>query len=165
MVADHGQIFVFGATFDDGDALDTAEEVADPYTAALHDAIDSGRFVGTCGALTTIVTPGQFNSASPMLVEVWASRPPDDSAAWDHEVEVDLDAAEGRLTFEYVGGVGDSVHIPAARYRARVSGRGFGALGTAGANGRDNYRLRLFPRRRSASPRLRKSWPGRDAYH
>lgn len=158
MVADYGQFHIFGTNVD-------GDDIPDVYTTAMRDAIDSRRFVGTCGALVTVLTPGQYNFHTPVHLEVWPRQPPDDSAGWDHEVDVDLDATEGLLVFDHVGGAGDVVvDVPPIRYRARISGRGFDALGTAGANGDDSYRIRLFPRRRSTPPRLRKAWAGWAAY-
>lgn len=57
-----------------------------------------------------------------------------------------------------------SADVPAGRYRARISGRGFTEVGHAGAEGDDSYRMRLWPRSRREDPALRKRWPGWDKY-
>jgi hypothetical protein len=153
--ADYGQIYIYSPEVLREDVEGNA------YLAALDDATGSRRFVGVAGGLVDLLTPGQWNWETPMRLEVWTAEPDEDSDDWDHEVDVDLDVPDGQLVFEASGG-GPTVatDIPAARYRARVSGRGFSELGHAGAEGDDAYRLRLWPRDADGSPVLRKSWPG-----
>jgi hypothetical protein len=159
VAADHGQIYVYSpvaAADDDSD---------NPYLAALDDAVESGRFVGTRPGLIDVMTPGQWNFQTPMRLEVWSAEPPDDSQDWDHEVDVDLDVPDGHLIFEASGG-GPAIpaSIPPGSYRVRVSGHGFTDLGAAGAEGGDHYRLRMWPHDRQDTPMLRKRWHGWDAY-
>jgi hypothetical protein len=58
---------------------------------ALADGIKSRRFVGTSRGLIDLMTPGQYNFKTPMLVEVRQHEPGDDRQGWDHEVDLDLD--------------------------------------------------------------------------
>jgi hypothetical protein len=97
VAADHGQIYIYSAALPPPDA-------GNPYLYALADAVDSGRFVGTCRALIDLMTPGQWNWHTPVRVEVWAGEPPADTDGWDHEADVDLDVPDGRLFLEASGG-------------------------------------------------------------
>jgi hypothetical protein len=134
---------------------------ASAYMDALADATESRRFVGSAGGLIDLLTPGQYNLRTPMLVEVWELEPGDSRDEWDHEVDIDIDAPSGTLVFEAAGGSGSTTtEIMPGMYRARVSGRGFTVTGYAGADGQDSYRLQLWPRRDAAPPALRRSWPG-----
>jgi len=158
VTADYGQIYIFSVAGEDEDER--------PQTPALRDATQSGRFVGVQPGFIDLLTPGQCNWHTPMRLEVWSAEPPDDRAGWDHEVDADFDVPDGRVNFMPSGGgtIDVSADIPAGRYRARISGRGFTALGNAGANGDDSYRLRLWPSDRPLDPALRKRWPGWDNY-
>ena len=155
--ADHGQIYIYSPE-GTRDGFGDSENV---YLDALDDATQSRRFVGVAGGLVDLMTPGQWNWRTPMRVEVWSLEPPATSEEWDHEVDVDLDIPDGTLIFEASGGGGQvQTEVPAGSYRARVSGRGFTAIGFAGAEGDDAYRLRLWPRSTDSDPELRRSWPG-----
>lgn len=159
--ADHGQIYIYSPSVAQ-EEFDASENV---FLDALEDATASRRFVGVAAGLVDLMTPGQWNWQTPMRIEVWALEPPTTPPDWDHEVDVDLDVPDGKLVFEASGGGGQVVtDVPAGRYRARVSGRGFTALGRAGAEGEDEYRLRLWPRVINSAPELRRSWPGWIGY-
>ena len=159
VVADYGQIYIYDP------AIGEQAQADNVYTDALADAIGSRRFVGTAEGLIDLLTPGQYNFRTPMLVEVWRHEPEDDRDGWDHEVDLDLDIPSGVLVFAASGGgASTTADVPSGRYRARVSGRGFTAIGHAGANGQDSYRLRLWPRTDTSPAVLRKRWPGWDGY-
>jgi len=164
VAADHGQIYVSSSAQADDD--DDSDEYADEPTAlaALYDAWDSDRFVGVRTGFIDVLTPGQYNSSTPMRLEVWSAEPADDRDGWDHEVDADFDIPDGRIFFEASGGSRATTlaEIPPGSYRVRVSGRGFTETGLAGANGDDSYRLRLWPRGDLAPAVLRKRWPGWD---
>jgi hypothetical protein len=159
--ADYGQIYIeTSANEDDGWPDD------DPYTGALDDALDSGRFVGVRLGLIDLMTPGQWNWNTPVRIEIWSGEPSEDLHAWDHEVDADLDVPDGWISFAASGGgTPQRTDIPPGTYRVRISGRGFTALGRAGAEGDDSYRLRLWLTDHAADPQLRKRWPGWDNYH
>lgn len=159
--ADHGQIYIYSPT-----VIQEAWDLSDNlYLDALADGTDSERFVGVAGGIIDLMTPGQWNWETPMLIEVWEAEPPATDGDWDHEVDVDLDIPDGTLVFEASGGTGEvTTEVPAGRYRARVSGRGFTTLGAGGAEGDDSYRLRLWPRSTDGEPELRRSWPGWAGY-
>ncbi|MCP2259318.1 hypothetical protein LX15_003019 [Streptoalloteichus tenebrarius] len=128
---------------------------------ALDDARRSGRWVGVDAGLVDLVVPFRKSFGAPMRVEVWADEPPSDDG-WDHVVDVDLDVRDGLLVFEPSGGFTPTRcegRVSSGCYRARVSGRGYSAA-AQGAEGMDSYRIRLWPRVRTASPVLRGSWPG-----
>jgi hypothetical protein len=157
--ADFGQIYIYS----------TLEGEAGDELVALDDAIESGRFVGVRPGFTgfiDLLTPGQWNFHTPLRLEVWSAEPPDDRGDWDHEVDADFDVPDGQMSFMQSGvGTPDCVvDIPAGTYRVRVSGRGYTALGHAGADGDDSYRLRLWPRDQDKTPILRKRWQGWDRY-
>jgi TonB family protein len=171
VVADYGQIYIYDSARLDSERrrqffADRERDVyGDALQEALADGIKSRRFVGTSRGLIDLMTPGQYNFKTPMLVEVRQHEPGDDRQEWDHEVDLDLDIPSGVLLFEGSGGSGiQRIKVPPGRYRTRVSGRGFVALGFAGANGNDSYRLRLWPRQEDTEPVLRKSWPGWAGY-
>jgi TonB family protein len=171
VVADYGQIYIYDSARLDNERRRQffADRERDVYGDALQDALADGvksrRFVGTSRGLIDLMTPGQYNFKTPMLVEVRQHEPGDDRQEWDHEVDLDLDIPSGVLLFEGSGGSGiQRIKVPPGRYRARVSGRGFVALGFAGANGNDSYRLRLWPRQEDTEPVLRKSWLGWAGY-
>ena len=168
VAADHGQIYLYSVVllvFDEEDDDDDDDDDDNPYLDALDDAVDSGRFVGACRGLIDLMTPGQWNSDTPMRVEVWATEPAGDTDDWLHEVDVDLDVPDGRLVFEASGGGAQiPLEIPANRYRVRVSGAGYTERGAAGADGDDYYRLRMWPRTTDTEPELRKYWSGWDGF-
>jgi TonB family protein len=171
VVADYGQIYIYDSARLDSERRRQffADRERDVYGDALQDALADGiksrRFVGASRGLIDLMTPGQYNFKTPMLVEVRQHEPGDDRQEWDHEVDLDLDIPSGVLLFEGSGGSGiQRIKVPPGRYRARVSGRGFVALGFAGANGNDSYRLRLWPRQEDTEPVLHKSWPGWTGY-
>lgn len=155
VTADYGQILIFSLAGEDEDER--------PEAPALRDAWQSGRFVGVRPGFLDLLTPGQCNWHTPFRLEIWSAEPPDDRGGWDHEVDADFDVPDGRVGFmPSGGGIAVWADIPAGRYRARISGRGFTALGNAGANGDDSYRLRLWPGGERQNPVLRKRWPGWD---
>jgi hypothetical protein len=157
--ADYGQIYIYS------DAAVIEDDEDNLFLDALDDAVDSQRFVGTAGGIIDLMTPGQWNFETPMRVEVWAAEPSADTDNWSHEVDVDLDIPDGQLIFQASGGGTPlPVELPAGRYRARISGAGYTALGHAGADGDDHYRLRLWTRANDTHPKLRKFWPGWENY-
>lgn len=96
-----------------------------------------------------------------MLLEVWASEPPDDPAAWQHEVDVDLILPSGDLC------VSTSEEpliacetVPPGRYRARLSARNLESARDGWFDGKDRKRMRLWPSAEDAPPELRKAWAG-----
>jgi hypothetical protein len=153
MMVDYGQIYIYSPAVH-------AAAATDANLDALEDATRSGRFVGVAEGVVDLITPGQWNSHTPVRVEVWPDEPPATEDSWDHEVDVDLDVPDGELVFEGPTCEPVTIQVPAGRYRARMSGRGFTALGGSGANGDDSYRVRLWPRITDTEPRLRRSWPG-----
>jgi hypothetical protein len=162
VASDHGQTYIYSPV-----VVDRADGgFDDPFLDSLDDAADSGRMIGAACGLIDLLTPGQWNTSMPMRLEIWPAEPPDTAAAWDHEVDLDLDVEDGTLTFEASGGGGarHDVPVPSGRYRARLAGRGYRELGLAGADGDDSYRLQLWPRSVDSEPVLRKRWPGWDDY-
>jgi hypothetical protein len=156
--ADYGQIYIF-----DPAALpeDVRDEGDDPVFRALDDGYDSRRFVGYAEGLVDLLTPSQYNVDVSMRVEVLESEPELDTEQWDHVVEVPLPVPSGTLCFQASGGGGViEARIPAERYRARVSGRGYVA-GAGEIEGHETYRLQLWPAPES-QPTLLKYWDGWD---
>jgi 8-oxo-dGTP pyrophosphatase MutT (NUDIX family) len=166
VVADYGQLYIWPYSTAPPDEVDDDDD--DVALAALDDARESGRFVGVRPGFIDVLIPGGHNFHTPLRLEVWSAEPPDDREDWDHEVDADLDVPEGLLLI-----AGPPAHtktevieanVPADSYRVRISGRGFTELGTAGADGDDSYRLRLWPRSQVNAPVLRKRWQGWDRY-
>jgi hypothetical protein len=160
--ADHGQMYVQAhASVPPKDWDDDEVQLT-----ALYEAWASARFVGVRPGFIDVLTPGQWNYQTPLRVEVWSGEPPDDRDGWDHEVDADLDVPDGLVSIvgPPSGERAVSATMAPGGYRVRISGRGFGQLGAAGANGEDSYRLRFWPRDRRQVPVLRKRWPGWDAY-
>jgi hypothetical protein len=161
--ADHHQIYIWSpAGVEEYEGFD----VDDGWSLAFNDATESGRFVGVQPGFIAMVTPGQWNFRTPLRLEIWSAEPPDDRGNWDHEVDVDFQVPDGRVNFMQSGaGIAEtSVDVPAGRYRARISGRGFTEVGHAGADGDDSYRLRLWIRDQQQDPAVRKRWPGWDQW-
>ncbi|GAA1823276.1 hypothetical protein GCM10009682_49480 [Luedemannella flava] len=154
VAVDHGQFYAYDpAVFD-------APDAAGHYEAAVADAIGSRRFVGTSGGLLAVITPGQWGDDTPVHVAV-RDAPADPGDVADHVVDLDLDVPTGVLAFESTGGpAGDVTGIPPGRYRVRVAGRGFTAVGGIAAGGGDAYRLTLWPRDVDTPPVVRRAWPG-----
>lgn len=128
---------------------------------AYADAEDSGRQVGTADGVIDVCVPVQWNFQAPMRVEVWPSEPDDDTANWDHIVDVDLDVPSGTLAF-LPSGSNDpprTCDVPAGEYRARIGGRGYDLSDSQGG-GLDEYRVQLWPRAAESEPVLVKSWGG-----
>jgi hypothetical protein len=159
--ADHGQIFVQAHYSALPDEWDDAEDENPAFMGALDEAWDSGRFVAACRYCLNVLTPGQWNSHTPVRLEVWSAEPPDDREAWDHEVDLDFDVPEGRLDLGGPVSIQPGrAHMPPGRYRVRVCGRGYTAVGAAGANGTDSHRLWLWARQDDRAAVLRRFWPG-----
>ena len=155
--ADHGQIYIY--------AYGGQGWLGNPFLDALDDAVSSRRFVGLAAGLIDLKTPGQWNSRTPLRLEIHSTAPDVETARWDHAVELDFDCDSGKLIFEASGG-GRPIRteIPAGRYRVRISGGGYGALGAAGANGNDQYLMQCWPRTAESPAALLKYWRGWDSY-
>jgi hypothetical protein len=87
------------------------------------------------------------NMDVPVAVEIHDKEPDDDSSAWDHVIEAQLDVASGRIV---VAGRTDyfpdakCVNIPPGTYRARVSYGALGSVSEDGLTGDDHYRVQLW---------------------
>lgn len=150
---DYGQVYIL-----DQSAVDDLG--TDAVMDALDDANNSGRYVGVAGRIVDFTVPIQYNFTAPMHVELWPEEPADDSANWDHLVDVDLDLPTGKLHFEASGG-GEPItcDVPAGSYRARLGGRGWDLSNPQGG-GLDDYRVQLWARASDTAPGVVKSWPG-----
>jgi hypothetical protein len=157
--ADHHSIWIYRSDYYENGGADFAA-----IRAAVDDATGCGRFVAVLPGYIQLLTPGQWNYKTPIRLEIWSVEPPDDRAAWDHEVDADFDVPEGQICFSAPACGVTAADILAGSYRVRVSGKGFTEIGQAGANGDDCYRLRLWPRDQDSAPALRKRWPGWDAW-
>jgi hypothetical protein len=150
---DYGQVYILDLSAEEDLGSDAALD-------SLDDAHKSGRYVGVAGRIVDFTMPVQYNFTAPMRVEIWTAEPADDSANWDHLVDVDLDLPTGKLCFEASGG-GEPItcEVPAGPYRARVAGRGWDLTNPQGG-GLDDYRVQLWSRAGDTKPELRKLWPG-----
>jgi hypothetical protein len=137
----------------------------DPASETAEDAIDnadgSDLQVGSADGLVVLSTPVQWNTAAPLRVETWPGEPADDSANWDHVVDIDLDAPTGQLRFRESGPTETErgCEVPKGSYRARLAGRGYDQASSQGG-GLDSYRVQLWPRTSDSGPALRKHWRG-----
>jgi hypothetical protein len=150
---DYGAVCISDQANADDPAGDTVERALDDAEGPLR--------VGRADKLVVLTTPVQFNYATPMRVEVWPNEPADDSAGWDHVVDIDLDLPTGQLRFRQNGPADEAVscEVPPGAYRARLSGRGYEHTNPQGG-GLDDYRVQLWPRESHAEPALVKTWPG-----
>jgi hypothetical protein len=150
---DYGALCVYDQANQDDPASDTVERALDAAEGSLR--------VGQADKLVVLSTPVQYNYATPMRVEVWADEPADDSAGWDHVVDIDLDLPTGQLRLRPNGPTDEAVscEVPAGTYRARLAGRGYDHTNPQGG-GLDDYRVQLWPRASDSEPVLVKSWPG-----
>jgi hypothetical protein len=53
---------------------------------------------------------------------VWSAEPTDDRDDWDHEVDADFSVPEGTLVIGAPVTGNTETHVPAGRYRVRISG-------------------------------------------
>jgi hypothetical protein len=160
VAVDYGQLYIYSPAV----YAEAVEENAGVNLDALDDAITSQRFVGLTDGFVDLLTPGQWNYHTPVRVEVWTGEPPATDDDWSHEVDLDLDIPDGKLAFEGPTCPPVITEVPAGSYRARLSGRGYTALGGSGADGEDSYRVRLWPRTTDREPELLRSWPGWDGF-
>jgi len=139
----------------------------------LTEATESSRFVAVVRDVLTVVTPAEDSVGTPVTIQVW-DRLPDphdlaadeaDEAAADHEVELDIDVASGRLEVWLVSGSAAEVDaVPPGAYRVRVSGRGFTPFDEFDGVNRESYRLVLWPRTEPEPPVVTRRWPGWEQY-
>jgi hypothetical protein len=126
------------------------------------DAAESELQVGSAGCEVVALRPGQ-QTDTPLRLEVWGAEPPDDRAAWQHEVDVDLPLPSGDLCFDTSEGpAGDCTTVPPGRYRARLSARLLETARDGWFDGKDVWRLRLWPSAENRPIALRKAWSGWD---
>jgi hypothetical protein len=88
------------------------------------------------------------NMDVPLLVEVRDGRPPDDLDQWDHVTECSIEVPTGRLV---IAGCTDyfpdaqRLELAPGTYRARVFYGGLATLSADGLEGRDHYKVSLWP--------------------
>ena len=161
--SDYGAIFVYDAEDFVHRHLDHLSDEGgdDVITRAMDDGAESRRFVGHDDGFVVILPPSQYNFEAPLKVEVGEGPPPDDSADWDHVVDVPLPLPSGHLVFEASGGgPATEAVVPANTYRARISGRDFVA-GIGEIEGHESWRVQLWPAPKG-EPTLVKYWAGYD---
>ena len=145
----------------------TDPTLGDPAAMAegLAEATASRRFVAVVRDVLTVVTPAEDSVGTPLTVSV-RDRPPAGAAHdVEHEVELDLAVAGGRLEVWLVSGpAGEVDGVPPGAYRVRVSARGLTRFDEYDGVSRESYRLALWPRGAASPPVVTRSWPGWDQY-
>jgi hypothetical protein len=130
----------------------------DSSLLSIDAAHESELHVGSVGCEVVALRPGQ-QTVGPLRLEVWGSEPPDDRSRWQHEVDVDLPLPSGTLCFDTSEGpAGDCIDVPPGRYRARLSARGLEP--DPFLDGKDRWRVRLWPTSTSRPMELRQAWDG-----
>lgn len=128
----------------------------------VDDSIDAG--IGQDGALTVVFSPHQNNFAMRLDVQLWAAPPPDDITAWQEAFEATLDVGERGLIYSNVHDARQEIPVPPGRYLARITGRGFVAVGWPGSTEPgDQWRIQLFPTPELLPPRRLAAWDRRPA--
>jgi hypothetical protein len=92
-----------------------------------------------------VVSPVR-NMTVPVEVEVHQSEPPFRADAWDHIAECSLDLPSGQLqVHECTGGSVASFKLQGGTYRLRAFYGGLASLSADGLEGKDHYRVVLWP--------------------
>lgn len=99
------------------------------------------------------------NMIVPVEVEIAASAPEDDFAAWDHVVEASIATASGQFELSGCGGFNPHpLDVAPGSYRVRMYHQLLGSLSEDGLNGSDQYRIVLW-NSSSAGMVVLKQWP------
>ena len=113
------------------------------------------------GPHVVVVSPIR-NMTVPVEVEVHLCEPPFNPEAWDHIAECSLDLPSGELqVHECTGGPVADFKVQPGTYRVRAFYGDLDSLSANGLEGRDHYRVVLWP----APPRelvVLKQWKARD---
>ncbi|WP_279359620.1 hypothetical protein [Methylobacterium indicum] len=93
-----------------------------------------------------VVIQPERNTEVPVAIEVVRTAPPLDLDRWDHVAEASLALPSGRLEIhECTGGSVDILSVPPGTYRVRTAHGGLATIDPDGLDGRDHYRIVLWP--------------------
>jgi hypothetical protein len=154
---DYNQLYLYDPAVDRA----SADNV---YLDALAAATEAGLTVGARSGIVDVLMPRQENFGATVEVRVLAAEP-ELRATADHIVEFDLRISSGRLVLEGSGGAGTlEVDVPAAHYRARLTGEEFESAASwryedEGDPG-DRYLLELWPTTIERPPSEVRRWAG-----
>lgn len=107
-----------------------------------------------------VLSPQEYSSEMPLRVELWDGPPPDDTADWPEAVEAHLDVDPHGLWYTTFGRAA-RLDVPPGGYHALITGRGFIAYGSVGADAPDvTWRIRLWPSPGPQAARRLSEWHG-----
>lgn len=146
---DYGHFSLIGAPIDHG---------SDDYSLAF-DAAMEGRGIGQGGQMTVVRSQHQMNFEMPLRVEVWASEPPDDLDDWQEAFVAPIEISSSGLRYAAPTLAIHTVAVPAGRYTARITGRGFIARGWPGTTTPgDEWRIQLWSADEPVLPKRLREW-------
>lgn len=114
-------------------------------------------------APNVVVVQPERNMDVPVTLEVFAMEPETDFDEWDHVAEASLELPSGHLEIrECTGGSIGRIDLSPGTYRVRAYFGALSELSEDGLEGKDHYRLVLWPEVFSPVEVL-KQFPGRNA--
>ncbi|CAI7975374.1 hypothetical protein FRAHR75_1870003 [Frankia sp. Hr75.2] len=150
-VYDHGQFYLYTDVWDEIDPVQI-----------IHDAINTDG-VAQGGPLLVVLSPHQCNFAVTLRVERWSAQPAGDLDAWQEAFSASIDVDEFGLLYESTTTIQNlRLEVPAGRYTALITGRGFVHRGWPGSTmPGDEWRVQLWPRDGAhREPARLKAWAG-----
>ena len=134
LAMDHGQFVLRGGLGE----MDDEYQLIEQALAGQPSAGD--------GSTIVVLSPHQNNVEMPIDVEVFAARPPDDSADWQQVCENPLRIGEeGVLQIDSTAMSPVEVTVPPGDYMVQVAGRGFVNYGWPGTTTPDDvWRVRAY---------------------
>jgi hypothetical protein len=144
---------------------------ADYYQLYLQDEQDTGEQPDDWGdQLVTrmiAVAPGIIgigtarNKTVPVSIDLFNGRPDDDFSTWDHVAEASLEVPSGQIV---IAGCSDyfpdatRIAVIPGEYRVRIYYGGLGSISEDGLDGKDHYRVVIWPEENNP-PEILKKWP------
>ncbi len=101
------------------------------------------------------------NKTVPVSIDLFNVRPDDDLSAWDHVAEASLEVPSGQIV---VAGCSDyfpdatRISVTPGEYRVRIYYGGLGSISEDGLDGKDHYRVVIWPEENKPLEILKK-WP------
>ncbi|MGW6724844.1 hypothetical protein ACWF9G_02970 [Nocardia sp. NPDC055029] len=131
---DYGQFVLHG-----GEGEEDAE------LSLLEAALAEGPSAGD-GHTVVVRSPHQNNFEMPLVVQVWATRPPADDADWQQISEARLHIGEYGLNISSPVDTWEAAPVPPGDYIVDIAGTGFVGYGWPGTTTPgDHWRIRLWP--------------------
>ncbi|MFD5176470.1 hypothetical protein ACFWM1_11730 [Nocardia sp. NPDC058379] len=134
LALDYGQFVLHGG-----------EGEEDTELALLEAALATGPSAGD-GHTVVVCSPHQNNFEMPVVVQVWATRPPADEDDWQQISEARLHIGEYGLNISSPVDTWESAPVPPGDYIVEIAGTGFVGYGWPGTTTPgDHWRIRCWP--------------------